>query len=194
MTPATKSIILACNLAAGDTVLLTAAVRDLFRCYPVCFQIRLLTPFPEIYAHNPFLALNSIFGSKAKTVECLYPLIDRSNTTPHHVIHGFINFLNKQLNLSIEPTEFKGDIHLSNDEKSWDSQVQELAGEDMPFWIVVAGGKYDVTIKWWEARRYQQVVDHYRGRIQFVQVGAKEHHHPKLDGVSICAGRRTCGN
>jgi len=108
---------------------------------------------------------------------------------PYHCLHGFIDFLNDHLKLSIKPTAFRGDIHISDLEKSWYSQVQELTGEDTPFWLVVAGGKFDVTIKWWQPERYQEVVDHFRGRIQFVQVGERGHYHPKLDGVIDLRGK-----
>jgi ADP-heptose:LPS heptosyltransferase len=63
------------------------------------------------------------------------------------------------------------------------SQVQEITGEPVPFWIIVAGGKTDYTIKWWDSTRWQEVVDHFRGRILFVQVGEARHIHPRLDGV-----------
>ena len=35
----------------------------------------------------------------------------------------------------------------------------EIVREDVPFWIIVAGGKLDFTAKWWIADRWQQVVD-----------------------------------
>ena len=85
--------------------------------------------------------------------------------------------------VQIRGTEFRGDIHIGESEKRWMSQVQELTGEDTPFWIVVAGGKWDYTLKWWDPRRYQRVVDHFRGSIQFVQVGERGHWHPRLDGT-----------
>src|SRR5207247_8166022 len=83
----------------------------------------------------------------------------------------------------------KGDIHLCALERSCDLQVHEVTGEDTPFWIVAAGGKYDVTIKWWQTERYQKVVDYFRGKILFVQVGELGHHHPKLDGVIDLRGQ-----
>jgi hypothetical protein len=67
--------------------------------------------------------------------------------------------------------------------------VQDLAGANLPFWLICAGGKHDCTIKWWEAGRYQEVVDHFKGRIQFVQVGHASHYHPKLHGVIDLRGR-----
>src|SRR5207248_1448460 len=96
---------------------------------------------------------------------------------------------NEQLGLQIKPTAFHGDIHLSPQETAWYSQIHELAESDLPFWIVAAGGKYDITIKWWSSKRYQEVVDHFRGKIQFVQVGAQGHYHPRLDGVIDLRGK-----
>jgi ADP-heptose:LPS heptosyltransferase len=52
-----------------------------------------------------------------------------------------------------------------------------------------AGGKTDFTIKWWDSRRFQQVVQHFANRILFVQVGEKNHHHPKLNGVVDLRGK-----
>src|SRR5262249_10297388 len=127
----------------------------------------------------------------AETVECSYPLINKSNDTPYHCLHGFIEFLNERLGIRIRPTAFKGDIHLSGQEKAWYSQVHELTRNDIPFWIVAAGGKYDITIKWWSSERYQQVVDHFRGKIQFVQVGGYGDHHPALAGAIDLRGQTT---
>jgi ADP-heptose:LPS heptosyltransferase len=61
----------------------------------------------------------------------------------------------------------------------------------VPYWIVVAGGKYDFTIKWWHFRRWQGVVDHFRDRLLFVQVGEADHYHPPLRGVLDLRGRTT---
>ncbi|HEX2722800.1 MAG TPA: hypothetical protein VHM24_07775, partial [Gemmatimonadaceae bacterium] len=112
-----------------------------------------------------------------------------SNTTPYHFLHGFIDYLNDQLGLRIKPTEFRGDIYLSDTERTWFKQVEAAAGETTPFWLLVSGGKTDFTIKWWEHQRYQQVVDHFRGRIEFVQVGEGGHVHPPLDGVVDLRGQ-----
>ncbi len=59
-------------------------------------------------------------------------------------------------------------------DKGWISQVQEIAREPVPFWIVVAGGKRDFTIKWWQHERFQKASDHFKGEVLFVQVGEAE--------------------
>jgi hypothetical protein len=184
-----KKLILKCGFSPGDIVMLTAAVRDLHYWYPGQFQTDVRTVCPELWEHNPRLTPLSEEDPEATQMDCSYPLISRCDRTPYHCLHGFIEFLNDRLGLAIKPTAFKGDIHVSAEEKAWFSQVHELTGEDTPFWIVAAGGKYDLTIKWWQTERYQEVIDHFRGKILFVQVGQYGHHHPKLDGVIDLRGQ-----
>lgn len=184
-----KKLILKNFLPPGDQIMLTAAVRDLHLCNPGKFLTDVRTNCPELWEHNPHLTRLADNAPQVDSFVCHYPLIDRSNEAPYHCIHGFTEFLNDRLGLKTRPTAFRGDLHLSRREKSWRSQVHELTGRNLPFWIVAAGGKFDYTIKWWDTRRYQQVVDHFRGRIQFVQVGEAGHHHPKLEGVIDLRGR-----
>lgn len=184
-----KKLIIENNFSLGDIVLLSAAVRDLHLCYPGQFVTDIRTPYPELWEGNPRMVKLDEKEPEIEIIKCSYPLIQDSNERPYHVLHGFVEFLNDRLKLNLKPTAFKGDIHLSAEEKSWDSQVQEIVGQNIPFWIIVAGGKMDVTIKWWEAQRYQQVVDHFRGKIQFVQVGAEGDHHPNLKGVLDLRGK-----
>lgn len=184
-----RKLILSNYQSPGDIVMLTAAVRDLHQCYPGTFLTDVRTPCPALWENNPYLTPLAYDDPDALRLHCQYPLIHKSNTHPYHFIFGFIEFLNAQLGLRIQPTAFKGDIHISDLEKSWISQVHELVGEDIPFWVICAGGKFDFTIKWWDFHRYQAVVDHFRGRIQFVQVGEEGHHHPALNGVMDLRGK-----
>jgi Mannosyltransferase putative/Glycosyltransferase family 9 (heptosyltransferase) len=184
-----KKLILECGLAPGDIVMLTAAVRDLHYWYPRQFVTDVRTRCGDLWENNPYITPVPDDDPEAKRIDCSYPLINRCNYTPYHCLHGFIEFLNEKFHLNIKPTVFRGDIHLSKQERIWYSQVHEVTGQDTPFWIVAAGGKYDVTIKWWDSRRFQEVIDHFRGKIQFVQVGHQGHHHPKLNGAIDLRGR-----
>jgi ADP-heptose:LPS heptosyltransferase len=184
-------LILKNSLSPGDLVLLTAAVRDLHRNYPNQFLTDVRTPFPGLWKHNPHITPLSDGAPGAQVIECQYPLIHASSVVPLHAIHGFVDDLNRKLSLQVQVTEFKGDLYLSDQERQWVSPVEELVGKPSPFWVLDAGGKYDVTIKWWSAVRFQKVVDHFKGRILFVQVGANGHHHPRLDGVLDLRGRTT---
>ena len=177
------------SLSLGDIVMLTAAVRDLHRTLPGVFATDARTTFADLWQNNPHLTPLDEYDPEVKVLHCAYPLIQASNQGPYHCLHGFIDFLNRSLGTRIRPTEFKGDLHLSRSEQHARSLVHQVTGEDIPFWIIAAGGKHDYTIKWWDHARYQEVVDHFHGRIQFVQVGAAEHHHPRLDGVIDLRGR-----
>lgn len=184
-----EKIILRNMLSPGDVVMLTAAVRDLHAAYPGRFVTDVRTPCPAFWEHNPYLTPLAENDPDVLRIDCHYPLIHRSNHAPYHFIHGFIEYLNERLDLKIKPTAFRGDLHLTTQEKSWYSQVEEIVKEPVPFWIVVSGGKRDYTVKWWQGQRYQEVVDHFSGRIQFVQVGEAGHEHPSLRGVIDLRGK-----
>jgi ADP-heptose:LPS heptosyltransferase len=187
--PAMRKLILSNFQSPGDLVMLTAAVRDLHLRYPGCFHTDVRSPCPQLWEHNPYITPIAHSESGVESIDCEYPLIHRSNSEPWHFLHGFIDFLNHKLDLGIELTAFKGDIHLAPREKEWISQVQEITGIKVPFWIVNAGGKLDYTIKWWDHARYQAIVNRFRGRILFVQVGESHHHHPRLEGTLDLRGR-----
>ena len=152
-----RKIILQNSMSPGDIVMLTAAVRDLHLGYPGAFATEVRTSAKGLWESNPYLTKFLEGEADTETVACAYPLIHRSNKGPWHFIHGFTQHLGEQLGVRIEPTEFKGDIHLSADERRWMSQVQEITKTPVPFWIVAAGGKYDFTAKWWANERYQGV-------------------------------------
>ncbi len=127
--------------------MLTAAVRELHRCHPGEFVTDVRTPCPALWQYNPYITPLREGDAGVEIIECHYPLIHRSNEAPYHFIHGFIEFLNERLCLKIRPALFKGDIHISEAEKSWCSQIRQITGGEVPFWIIVSGGKRDVTIK-----------------------------------------------
>ena len=186
-----RKLILRNFQSPGDILMLTAAVRDLHRSYPGEFLTDVRTPFPDLWTFNPHITPIRDDDPDAEIVECHYPLIHQCNDTPCHFLHAFPAYLNQRLGLKIRVTDFSGDIYLGDAEREWFARVGPLDPDDSPFWLVVSGGKRDYTIKWWDPARYQQVVDHLRGRIQFVQVGEASHHHPPLSGVIDLRGQTT---
>jgi len=184
-----QKLILANYQAPGDVTVLTAAVRDLHRCCPDRFITDVDTDWPELWENNPYVTPLNAADIEVRRIECRYPLISFSNERPLHFVHGFIDDLNQQLGLDIKPTRIAGDIYLSDEEKSQPSLMEQITGEAIPYWIIVAGGKFDCTIKWWHIRRWQAVVDRLRDRFLFVQVGAGRHYHPPLKGVIDLRGR-----
>ncbi len=185
-----RDLILTCDLSPGDIVMMTAAVRDLHLAYPGQFRTDVRTPADAIWDNNPYITRLDDQDPAAKTIPMRYDLIHQSNEGAYHFIHGYARHLEEVLGLRIPVTRFHGDIHLSDAEKSWISQVQEdPIGWHPDFWIIVAGGKYDYTAKWWDPSRFQRVVDHFQGRIRFVQCGEDGHWHPRLSGVIDLVGK-----
>jgi len=118
-----------------------------------------------------------------------YPAsINRSNTHAYHFLHGYAQDISRQLGVDIPITDFKGDIHISEKEKSWMSQLEEMKIKDN-FWIMMAGGKMDFTAKWWDPLNYQKVVDAFKGKVLFAQCGERTHFHPALTGVVDLIGK-----
>jgi ADP-heptose:LPS heptosyltransferase len=188
---AARKLILRNFQSPGDILMLTAAVRDLHACHPGRFVTDVRTSCPELWLHNPHLTALDEDDPDVQIVDCHYPLIDRINTAPYHFLHGFTEYLNDTLDLQIKPMQFKGDVHLSDQEKDWFKRVEDAKGRVPRFWLFASGGKFDYTIKWWSPTRYQQVVDHFRDRLDFVQVGEAGHHQPALEHVIDLRGQTT---
>ena len=168
----------------GDILMLTAAIRDLQLSYPDKFQIDVRTPCDALFENNPYLTPLDDNDPDVFFIEAEYPMVHQSNECQYHFIHAFRKDLEAKLGLSIKPTDFKGDIHISNQEKHWYSQIYDLTQKNLPFWIIDAGCKSDYTAKLWEIARFQQVVNALP-EITFVQIGATEHFHKALRGENV---------
>ena len=160
----TLQIILKSFQSPGDVVMLSAAIRDLHRAYPGRFQTDMRTSAPALWEYNPYLTRLSESQSGIRILDMHYPAIHESDQRPYHFIHGYVQYLEQQFNLRIPLTKFCGDIYLSAQEKQLPPPGVEH-GVPEQFWILVAGGKYDFTAKWWNPASFQAVVDHFRGRI-----------------------------
>jgi ADP-heptose:LPS heptosyltransferase len=185
-----RKLILKCDLSPGDVVMMTAAVRDLHLAHSGRFVTDVRTTCGQLWENNPWITPLSEDDPQVDVIAMRYDLIHDCNEGAYHFIHGYVRHLEEALNVRIPVTRFRGDIHLSDLEKSWMSQVQEEPiGWDGDFWIIIAGGKYDFTAKWWDPKRFQRVVDHFAGRIQFVQCGEAGHFHPRLRNVINLVGK-----
>ncbi|MEM9257685.1 MAG: glycosyltransferase family 9 protein [Pseudomonadota bacterium] len=92
---------------------------------------------------------------------------------------------------------------MTPEEESLDTPIVEGFDAREPYWVFIAGGKYDFTAKWWVPEYAQAVVDHFKGKttldspssghttgkVRFVQCGAKDHWHPELRGVENLIGK-----
>ena len=182
-----KKILLKNWQSPGDLMMLTSAIRDLHNAHPNKYLVKLNTSCKEIFENNPYIA-DFPDHEVDQVIRCDYPLIHSSNQKPYHFIHGFRADLEKKLDIEIPQGDFKPEIYISDSEKSWMSQVAEL-GYKKRFWILMAGGKYDYTAKWWNPTFYQEVVDYFKGKIVFVQCGEKSHFHPPIEGTINLIGK-----
>lgn len=185
-----QRLILKCFLSPGDIVMLTAAVRELHHAFPGMFITDVRTTAPELWQHNPYITPLDENDPQVRIIDMHYPLIHQSNHAPYHFIHGYAQYLEEQLGVRIPLTRFRGDIHLAPHELSIPPSLERQSINDR-YWIIVAGGKYDFTAKWWDPRNYQRVVDYFRSRIQFVQCGEAHHWHPRLEGIVDLVGETT---
>jgi len=183
-----KKVILKNSMSPGDIMMLTAAVRDLKKKYDGYIEVDVKTSCSSLWENNPYLTKLDPKDPDVIELKTEYPLIHKSNTSPHHFVHGFSQYLEEKLGLNFPVTEFKGDIHISKKEKDWRSKIEELDIKD-DFWLIYSGGKYDFTAKWWHPDRYQEVVDHFRGKITFVQVGEGKHWHTPLKNCINLVGQ-----
>ena len=175
-----EAIILKCDLCPGDLVTLTAAVRDLQTAHRGRFRVDVRTNHPALWENNPHIT--PIADGAGRVIEMEYPLIHESNQGQHHFIHGYRKHLEDKLQLTIPAGAFKGDIHLTEEERNAEPILPR-------YWLIVAGGKLDFTAKWWDIRRWQEVVDALKGKVQFVQVGHRNDVHPPLKGVKNLTGK-----
>jgi len=182
-----RKVILKSFLSPGDILMMSAAVRDLKFSHPE-IKIDVRTACDHVWENNPYLTPLKEQDPDVEVFKVEYPLIHNSNEGQYHFIHGYRKNFEEKLNLKIKPTKFKGDIHISKDEKGWMSQVEEMHIKD-DFWIMMAGGKQDFTCKWWSPNYYQKVVNHFKGKITFIQCGEKGHWHPSLDNVINLIGK-----
>ncbi len=107
-----RKLILRNHQSPGDVVMLTAAVRDLHRCYPGWYATDVRTACPARWENNPYLTPPRECDLDTESIECAYPLIHRNNQAPYHFTYGYIEHLNEQLGLDVRPFSDVSPFHL----------------------------------------------------------------------------------
>jgi hypothetical protein len=113
-----RRLILRLFQSPGDGLMLTAAVRDLHVAHRGKFETDVRTSCDALWLNNPYITRLSEGQPGVEYIEMHYPLIYESNQRPYHFIHGFPQYLEQRLGVTIPVTRFAGDIHLSADEKN----------------------------------------------------------------------------
>lgn len=174
----------------GDILMLSRAVDDLHKSYPDKFITRMRSPAGEIWQNNPHHTQDlKDEDPEVMWIQAEYKLINTANKGAHHFSHGFRKDLEAKLGLPIDHTYPHGAIYISDQEKSWFSQIWEIKNKNVPYWIIDAGRKSDYTAKHWEVARFQELIDR-TPDITWVQIGANTdqknpHFHPELKGDNV---------
>lgn len=179
--------------ALGDTVLLTALIRDIHRAYPGKYDIQVDTHWANVWEHNPYLA-NFTPDSRpaALVVEVGWGDAIRWNSRARygdrqelkHILAWYHYDFELKTGIKVPVTDPRPDLHLTAEER-----IRRIQGR---YWVVVSGGKLDLTTKHWHTHRMQEVVDKLAAKgIPCVQVGAANtnHIHPPLQRVTNLIGQ-----
>lgn len=180
--------------ALGDTVLLTALVRDIHKAYPGKYEIVVDTHWTPVWWHNPWVVKASTPAagpSQHVTVSwgdairwnsvAKYP--DRRRELKHILAWYHYDF-EKTTGIRVPVTEPRGELFLTAEERK-----PIIRGR---YWVVVGGGKLDITNKHWNTDCYQEVINRLSDKgLFFVQCGATHRNnvHPPLENCINMVGK-----
>jgi len=156
--------------APGDILMVTAAARDLKLAFGDNVDIHVKTTHTDLWANNPYVKVLDSKTRGPNEVEMMY--MKELTDSPHsslHFVGAMHKILENRLKVSIPMRAFHADIHMSEVEKH-----TPVISSNLPYWIIVCGGKTDFMTKWWNPEHAQKVVDHFKGKLNFVQVGLLE--------------------
>jgi ADP-heptose:LPS heptosyltransferase len=172
----------------GDTLVSTAAVESLGQQYPNKYALAVEgTATREIFEHNPHV--KGYQDPPDLKIRMENPLVNSCNQRPVHFMDSYCELLAEALGICLPLSVKRPYLYIGEAERKWINQVEEAVGYKGRFWLVCSGTKNDYTVKGWGQWNYQAVVDQLRGRVQFVQVGAKDHDHPVLEGALDLRGK-----
>lgn len=184
-------LILRHKWALGDTILLTALVRDIHRAYPGQYEIQVDTHFTNVWWQNPYV--QRFDGSvRALKVDIDWGDAIRWNSYAkfdqrremRHILAWYHYDFTRKTGVKVPVTDPWPDLHVAPEEIA-----RRVQGR---YWVIVSGGKLDMTTKHWHVHRMQEVADKLAQQgIHCVQVGAvnTNHVHPPLRGVTNLLGQ-----
>ena len=178
-----KKFLFHSGLMLGDTLMMTACIRDFKKQFPDVL-IKVQTPFDALWFYNPNL---SEFSGEPDFDWWVGPkiLTQGSKSNGLHFTNAFRLSLQAKFkeickeDVYIKQGKFIPDVHLSEVEKS----KPIIEGK---YWLinVDCGEKGKYSSKMWHKYRWQEVVDKLP-EITFVQIGLKKDNQFKLEGENV---------
>jgi hypothetical protein len=172
--------------ALGDTVCMSALARDIHLAYPNKYEILATGHYQNVgWVNNPWCK-TAPPNAKGQLVQLSYTdgIRAAGRGEKIHFLSWFHRDFERLTGIHV-PVRFpKGDIHLS---------AKEQANKpDGRYWVIVAGGKIDMTAKVWSVVNWQATVNILRSYgIRCIQAGGahNKHFHPRLQGVEQFVGK-----
>jgi len=174
----------------GDILTLTRAVAEIKSSFPK-WEIDVRTPCAEIFENSPHLTPLKEGAKDVEIVEVNYEEIHDCGRLQQHWTDAFRHDLEKKLKVKIKKTGILPELWISDQEKGWINQVETTFGWKGKFWVINAGRKPDNALK--QYHRWGEVVDllnkYFKGKVKIVQIGHKDHIHPRLKGTLNLIGK-----
>lgn len=181
-------LVLKSDLCPGDICTMTAAIKSLHVSYPDEFLTDVRTPHPAIWDFNPYIT--PLKEDNSNVINLGYPLIHTSGQTSNCFLRGYTHDLGGKIGRPLELCTNKPDLYISGDEKQWISQVEEIVKKPVRIMgLVNAGGKSDFITKIAPTKLYRDIINETCSRIQWIQIGVKEHDHPVMDNCINLIGK-----
>lgn len=176
-----KRILLRQNQSPGDVLVLSAAIESLHICFPGKYLTGYSGTAPEIFNNNPRIT-RGLGAHDSEVMPCEYPAIHQSDNRPIHFMAGFCEDLARKINEPLQLCVKRPYLYLSD---------QEKVTKDFPFpyAVIICGHKQDFTAKHYGRKTAQEIVDHFAGRLKFIQVGEAGHCHKPLNNVIDLIGK-----
>jgi ADP-heptose:LPS heptosyltransferase len=161
------------ELALGDHIVLLQVIESLHIQFPKKYITGLQIPQKELWRNHPAI---SAISKEARIITTHYPLVQKSNQIANTFADAYANYIGEQLNIPLTIQNNHANLYLTDAEKKKYKNIGK-------YWVVVCGGKADFTAKHLPRGHLQKVVDHWVGRITFVQPIKLEHIHYPLENV-----------
>ena len=193
MAKSKQRIVIRHKWALGDTILLTALIRDIHKAYPNQYDVGVDTHWTNVWWNNPYVTkFDNKGGPKPQVIEVGWGDAIKWNAYAKygdkremkHILAWYHYDFERKTGMDVPVTEPKPDLHMTDDER-----IRRIQGR---YWVIISGGKLDMTTKHWHAHRAQEVVNKLATfGIRCVQVGAvhSSHIHPPLQGVTNMIGK-----
>lgn len=176
-----RLIVLEHALCPGDITVMTVVPREIYRQYGV--KVGVCTNHPEIWLNNDYIAghflRNEIDPHAHQLVPIRYKVREHHNGAKQHFMHAYLRAAVEKIPAfpSLRLTELRPYLNLSDDERD----TKPFNGRK--YWLLNAGGKRDVTVKWWETKKWELATKILLTDVNFpdiVQIGKLSDWHPRI--------------